>query len=274
MSDAGSLPSAGGLAEHPAGAPPSRLRLADWAAGPAGDPTVRLWAPAPGVTVVLAHTDAVLSALEAVDRLRPEEYRSAATMAPWRGREHLAGRALLRLLLAEVAGEEDARAPVVPEPAGRPRLPGSPGTGVSISHSGSYVAAAVGAGLDVGVDVQVARPPSPAMVRRCCTPRTAARLASMAPDRAARVFARVWTVQEACVKAHGTGLSGAPWRVRAAPDGRAGTWGGLHWRRPPRPAAVCAETITMACAFGPAEARPPHTTGAAGRRPAPVPRRP
>ncbi|MGW1591921.1 4'-phosphopantetheinyl transferase family protein [Streptomyces sp. NPDC002386] len=255
MSDAVSLPPAGTLTERPAGAPPARLRLGGRAAGRAGDPMARLWTPAPGVTVAMARTDAVLAAPEAVGRLRPEEYRSAATMAAWRGREHLAGRALLRLLLAEVADEEHARAAVVPEPAGRPRLPHSPDTGVSISHSGLYAAAAVGAGLDVGVDIQVARPPSPAMVRRCCAPSTAARLASMAPDRAARDFARVWTVQEACVKAHGTGLSGAPWRVRADPDGQNGTWEALHWRRPPRSAAVCAETVAMACAFGPTEAR-------------------
>lgn len=193
--------------------------------GPSSPREARLWAPAPGVVVALAPADAVLPAPAAVQRLRPEEYRSAAGMAAWRAREHLAGRALLRLLLAEVAGEGDARAPVVPEPTGRPRLSGSPDTKVSISHSGRYAAATVATGLDVGVDAQVPRPPSGALLRRCCAPGTAARLANLPPERAAPAFARIWTVQEACVKARGTGLSGAPWRVRADPGGEAGTWG-------------------------------------------------
>ncbi|MFE7764150.1 4'-phosphopantetheinyl transferase family protein [Streptomyces sp. NPDC057438] len=231
------------------------LRSAGTGAGtgrPARGPVARLWAPAPDVTVALARTDAVLATPAALDRLRPEEHASAAAMAAWRAREHLAGRVLLRLLLADVTGEADARAPVVPEPGGRPRLPGSPRTGVSISHSGPYVAAAVGVGLDVGVDVQVPRPPSSAMVRRCCPPETALRLASLSPEPAAEVFARIWTVQEACVKARGTGLSGAPWRVRAEPDGQAGSWGALLWRRAAQPAPAGGEKAALACAYGPA----------------------
>ncbi|MGW6922394.1 4'-phosphopantetheinyl transferase family protein [Streptomyces sp. NPDC054950] len=260
MSDTFTRPSAGVRTGRPAAArtrtPSTRLRPDGRASRPGHNPVVRLWMPAPDVTVALARTDAVLATPAALDRLRPEEHRSAAAMAAWRAREHLGGRALLRLLLAEVTGEADARAPVVPEPAGRPRLPGSPRTGVSISHSGPYAAAAVGVGLDVGVDVQTARPPSPAMVRRCCSPQTALRLASLSPERAADAFARIWTVQEACVKARGAGLSGAPWRVRAEPDGEAGTWGTLLWRRCARPVSEGSETAALACAFGPAEGAP------------------
>ncbi|WP_333746251.1 4'-phosphopantetheinyl transferase family protein [Streptomyces sp. IBSBF 2950] len=240
--------------------------------GPPGAPAARLWTPAPGVVVALAPADAVLAAPAAVQRLRPEEYRSAAGMAAWRAREHLAGRALLRLLLAETAGEAGARAPVIPEPGGRPRLPGFPDTGVSISHSGPYAAAAVATGLDVGVDAQVPRPPSAALLRRCCAPGTAARLASQPPERAAVAFARIWAVQEACVKARGTGLSGAPWRVRAGPEGQDGSWGALQWRRPPWHDAAGAEPVAVACAFGPPEAHPAHPADAPRSRPDPAPR--
>ncbi|MGC9500923.1 4'-phosphopantetheinyl transferase family protein [Streptomyces sp. WG7] len=251
---------------------PSASAALAWPAradGLSGAPGARLWTPAPGVFVALALADTVLATPRAVKRLRPEECRSAASMAAWRAREHLAGRALLRLLLAEVAGEEDARAPVVPEPNGRPRLPDCQNTGVSISHSGPYAAAAVATGLDVGVDAQVPRPPSAALLRRCCAPGTAARLANLPSERAALAFAQVWTVQEACVKARGTGLSGAPWRVRADPDGQAGTWGALHWRRPPWHDAVGAEPVALACAFGPPEAHPAHLVAASHGRPDP-----
>ncbi|MDX3604395.1 4'-phosphopantetheinyl transferase superfamily protein [Streptomyces scabiei] len=252
-------------------ASPARRRPSARADGPPGAPAARLWTPAPGVVVALAPADAVLAAPAAVQRLRPEEYRSAAGMAAWRAREHLAGRALLRLLLAETAGEAGARAPVIPEPGGRPRLPGFPDTGVSISHSGPYAAAAVATGLDVGVDAQVPRPPSAALLRRCCAPGTAARLASQPPERAAVAFARIWAVQEACVKARGTGLSGAPWRVRAGPEGQDGSWGALQWRRPPWHDAAGAEPVAVACAFGPPEAHPAHPADAPPTRQHPAP---
>ncbi|MFD4504848.1 hypothetical protein [Streptomyces sp. NPDC058457] len=97
-----------------AAAPPARRQLGARSVGPPGAPWARLWTPAPGAVVALPPVDAVPATPAAVWRLRPEEYRSAVGMAAWRAREHLAGRALLRLLLAEVADEEDARAPAVP----------------------------------------------------------------------------------------------------------------------------------------------------------------
>ncbi|MEU9801480.1 4'-phosphopantetheinyl transferase superfamily protein [Streptomyces sp. NPDC051000] len=270
MPDTPTGPRAGASSGRAAGVgtatPAARLRPGG-RARPADDPIAALWTPAPGITLVVARAERVMTDAAALGRLRPEEHRAAADMAPWRGREHLAGRALLRLLLAEVRGEEDARGPVVPEPAGRPRLPGSPRTGVSVSHSGPYTAAAVGDALDVGVDVQVPRPPSTGMLRRCCPPDTAARLASMPPHRAARAFARVWTVQEACVKARGTGLPGAPWRVRADPDGPDGTWDALRWLRLPWPAGAGTGTAALACAFGPPRPGPESATDAPGHRP-------
>ncbi|WP_256105805.1 4'-phosphopantetheinyl transferase superfamily protein [Streptomyces sp. ODS05-4] len=215
-----------------------------------GAPLLALWTPEPGVTVALARIDHLLASPPELARLRTSEHRAAAAMAPWRGREHLAGRALLRLLLAAASGEDEARRPVAPEPAGRPRLAGRPATGISVSHSGGHTAAAVARGLDVGVDVQTPRPPSPGMLRRCCPPPTAARLASLAPAEAAHAFARVWTVQEACVKARGTGLAGAPWRIPADPDAETGSWQALRWTRltpPPGPDVGPA----LVCAFGP-----------------------
>ena len=50
------------------------------------------------------------------------------------------------------------------------------------------------------------------------------------PERERAVeFAWVWTVQEACVKAEGTGLAGRPWRIEVPPRPRTGQWGGYRW---------------------------------------------
>ncbi|NDZ64509.1 4'-phosphopantetheinyl transferase superfamily protein [Streptomyces cyaneofuscatus] len=233
--------------------------MPDMLAGPAatavacraGEPLLGRWTPAPKVTVAVARISEVLASPPALARLQPEEHRSAAAMAPWRGREHLAGRALLRLLLAGESGEEEGRLPVLPEPGGRPRLADRPGTGVSVSHSGPYTAAAVAGGQDVGVDLQLPQPPSPGMLRRCCPPDTAARLAALTPERMAYTFARVWAVQEACVKARGTGLPGAPWKVPADPDAVAGTWQAVRWRRLAWPTEDGTRTAALVCAFAP-----------------------
>ncbi|MFE9252447.1 4'-phosphopantetheinyl transferase family protein [Streptomyces sp. NPDC007088] len=184
------------------------------------------------------------------DLLHPEELATAAAMAAWRAEEHLAGRALLRLLTAELLGNTAAQRKLVVEPNGRPRLPHTPPYGVSISHSGPYVAAAVAENREVGVDIQTPRSPSPGMLRRCCVPKTAAWLATLPPEMAAHAFAQVWTVQEACVKAHGTGLSGSPWKVPVSPESTAGTWQLLRWNRAPWPAEA-GETAALACAIGP-----------------------
>ncbi|MFJ6889631.1 4'-phosphopantetheinyl transferase family protein [Streptomyces californicus] len=205
--------------------------------------------PAPGVHIAIARIDEILAAATALHQLQPSDRHTAAAMPTWRAREHLAGRALLRTLLANTLGQSHAHRPVVPEPAGRPRLGGQPRLGISISHSGGYAAAAVGEGLDVGIDIQIPRPPSPGMIRRCCSPHTAARLTTLHPQHAAHLFARIWSVQEACVKARGTGLSGAPWKITADPDADNGRWDALRWLRPPWPTNTATKAPTIACAI-------------------------
>jgi 4'-phosphopantetheinyl transferase len=140
--------------------------------------------------------------------------------------ESAAARSLLRHLLIEVA--EDT--PVAKRPSGQPFLPERPDLGVSLSHSGDWVAAAVGpaaVGLGVGVDVQVPEPVPAGLLRRCCSPATRAVLARM-PGRD-REFAWIWTAQEACVKATGQGLAGLPWLIPVEAGQRMGTWRGIRW---------------------------------------------
>ncbi|MFE7131721.1 4'-phosphopantetheinyl transferase family protein [Streptomyces sp. NPDC057638] len=159
----------------------------------------------------------------------PADRAAADGMADWRAREFLAGRAALRHLLAEVAPDA-AELPVVRGHHGRPLLAGRPDLGISVSHDAGQTAAAVAFGRAVGVDVQ--RPPErldPRMVRRCVRAGHAT-LAALPPAEQGVEFAWIWTAQEACVKAEGTGLSGAPWRVDVRPRQTRGTWKGFTWR--------------------------------------------
>ncbi|NBH07026.1 4'-phosphopantetheinyl transferase superfamily protein, partial [Amycolatopsis sp. SID8362] len=64
--------------------------------------------------------------------------------------------------------------------------------------------------------------------------------------RRAREFAWVWTVQEACVKAAGTGLGGRPWSIDVRPGALSGRWGGFTWL-----SLRTRSPVPLSCAFHP-----------------------
>lgn len=128
-----------------------------------------------------AHAD-WLSAAEA-DRLR--QFTRQA-----RQRQFLAGRWLLRLLLRE-AGAPDARLGI--DARGRPVWPDRPAVGLSLSHSGDWIAAAVADQGPLGLDIESTR-----------CPRDIAGLSAflgLPPDTDAQGFYRHWTLGEAWLKA-------------------------------------------------------------------------
>ncbi len=141
-----------------------------------------------------------------------------------------------RVLLTEVLRALGHTGPpeVQPTLGGAPVLTAAPEIAVSLSHDGNQCAAAAlaptsGGMAAVGVDVQGPHWPGPGLLRRTCPPTTATALAALpAPERARR-FARIWAAQEACVKATGEGLGGAPWRISIDPDHDTGRWLGLRW---------------------------------------------
>ncbi|WP_439945757.1 4'-phosphopantetheinyl transferase family protein [Streptomyces sp. BBFR109] len=164
------------------------------------------------------------------DRLTPADLAAARGRPAWRAHETLAGRALLRALLAEVAPAA-AGEPVVAGPNGKPVLAGPGRPGVSVSHDGEHTVVAVAPGRRVGVDVQVPPPHvGRAMVRRCAAP-YADRLYRMPAPLRHTVFTEIWTVQEACVKTDGTGIGGRPWSIDVPPHLDRGDWRNLRWRK-------------------------------------------
>jgi 4'-phosphopantetheinyl transferase len=175
----------------------------------------------------------------------------AGTRARWRRAEFLAGRHLLRRLLRRVRPDL-AALPLRADPAGKPRLDpgGAPGRalpGITISHDGDRIAAAVCEHGDVGVDVQL--PPdrlTDSTVRRCLGSH-APEVTAMPRARRAREFAWVWTVQEACVKAAGTGMAGRPWSIDVPPGVVSGHWGGFAWL-----SLRTRSPVPLSCAFHPA----------------------
>ncbi|WP_370963996.1 4'-phosphopantetheinyl transferase superfamily protein [Amycolatopsis sp. cg9] len=182
----------------------------------------------------------------------PGDLAEAGTRPAWHRAEFLAGRQLLRRLLRGVRPAL-AALPVRADPAGKPRLAGAPNLalpGITISHDGDRVAAAVCAHGDVGVDVQL--PPdrlSDSAVRRCLGAHAPA-VTALPRARRAREFAWVWTVQEACVKAAGTGMGGRPWSIDVPPGALSGRWGGFTWL-----SLRTRSAVPLSCAFHPAPHR-------------------
>ncbi|MFE7855674.1 4'-phosphopantetheinyl transferase family protein [Streptomyces sp. NPDC057403] len=177
---------------------------------------------APGVWVVLA------DGCPPRGHLTQGDLADAAALSPRRAAERLAARRALRGLLA-ARFPEAQDADVVYSRHGRPALAGRPDIGISVSHEGDAVAACAALGHAVGLDVQHP-PPSvtDSLLRRCARGRAEA--LSRLPERLrAREFAWLWTVQEACVKAAGTGLAGRPWAIDVPLPALRGTWGTHHW---------------------------------------------
>ncbi|WP_410586094.1 4'-phosphopantetheinyl transferase family protein [Amycolatopsis sp. lyj-23] len=196
---------------------------------------------APGVWVASAHR-AELGDPPALGR----DAADARTRPGWCRGEFLAGRHLLRRLLRRVRPEL-AALPIRTDPAGKPRLGLDPALpGITISHDGDRIAAAVCAHGDVGVDVQL--PPADladSTLRRCLGPHAPA-VATLPRARRANEFAWVWTVQEACVKAAGTGLAGRPWAIDVPPGALSGHWGGFTWL-----SLRHLSPVPLSCAFHP-----------------------
>ena len=112
----------------------------------------------------------------------------------------------VRWRLAEAAGVSASEVEIAHDEKGKPYWKGG-ALSVSLSHSGGYVAVAVGRG-DVGVDVERRRKPASAVAKRWFRPEENALLESLSEPERARLFFRLWTMKEAALKYLGEGLSG------------------------------------------------------------------
>ena len=144
--------------------------------------------------------------------------------------DHVAARILLRRLLAELFGPPIVTSALAASADGQPHLVSDPEIGISLSHTPGWAAAAIRPHGVIGVDVQEPVPVSDRLVRRVTG---AAWLATLrGRDQAFRDLetAWIWTVQEACVKAEGTGMTGRPWTVPVGIGQPRGHWRGFGWR--------------------------------------------
>ena len=138
----------------------------------------------------------------------------AAAGAPrWTWRDHRRGERaepLVRAWLAEVLGMAGDAVPLARDARGRPRLAGELARlDVSWSHSGDGLLIALGEGVDVGVDLERARPRPRALelAARFFHPAEHAWLRALPEPERNEGFLRLWCAKEAVLKAHGRGIA-------------------------------------------------------------------
>lgn len=174
--------------------------------------------------------------------LSAEESARAAAFAPRRAQEFTAGRALLRWALGRSLGSWARTCRIGVTERGKPVLADLPATGISVSHGGGATAVAVAVGRAVGVDTQPPVPPTPGLLRRCCSPEQQRELATLPSERQPAALARRWTIHEALVKATGQGLSRRPGGYPGPLLVDSGRWQHLGWQTLP-PVGSCAVTV-------------------------------
>ncbi|MEO7068136.1 MAG: 4'-phosphopantetheinyl transferase superfamily protein [Rhodanobacter sp.] len=146
---------------------------------------------------------------ERAARFRFERDRIAYTMA----------HAMWRLLLANTLHVGVDEVPLRSTPSGQPILPNT-GVATSLSHSGSWVAIAVGQLMTLGVDIELS--PSPHtlgdLLETICTPREAVGMRRLPEVEREAALLALWTRKEALLKAFGTGLGTDPANLSGAVD--------------------------------------------------------
>ena len=124
----------------------------------------------------------------------------------------VAGRGLLRELLARYLGTDPSALAFCYGPQGKPALAG-PQTehslSFNLSHSAHMVVCAVTRSGELGIDVERLRPAvnSEAIARRFFSPRETAALLALPPASRPQAFLACWTRKEAYIKAKGGGLT-------------------------------------------------------------------
>ena len=167
--------------------------------------------------------DAELGLLETLSPT--ERGRLARISSAKRRAEFLAGRLLLRRLLAATLGGDARDWSLTAAEDGPPLVPSDAGVHLALSHSGGWVAGAVStspAGLDLETPGR-ARDVL-ALAANVCTPDEQSCLCALQGDARDAAFREMWTLKEAWLKRRGEGVSPARLAAVGTREGGAGAW--------------------------------------------------
>jgi 4'-phosphopantetheinyl transferase len=153
----------------------------------------------------LADTDGLDDGrLEAYRDWLGEEERNRHFVRPARRRQFIAARALLRIALGTLLGVPPRSVALGGQPGRAPWLltPATPMPGLSVSHSGRWVACALSAETALGLDIEMkdAGRDIDALAAQAFDGGTRARLAALPDGARLDAFYAAWSTQEARIK--------------------------------------------------------------------------
>lgn len=192
------------------------MRVDDFPApGNPDNPPVALASPFTGVALwsaELATNEGEIGRLSAW--LAPEEQARAARFGrDALARRYIAGRALLRWLLAGLLEVTPRAVPIVRGARGRPQLADNAGIDFNVSHTQGIALIGLTREHRIGVDIEytdrVVR--ADGLAKKFLTAAEQATLAALPENERRKRFLRYWTCKEAMSKATGDGLA-APFR--------------------------------------------------------------
>lgn len=159
----------------------------------------------------LRGVDETLSTWRAGTILSCEELaRVNGFAAPGPARTFIAGRLVLRGLVAKMAGCRPEDVMFHLEAGGKPRVEHPRGIEVNLTHSDGWILAAT-ASLPVGIDMEAVRPMDwPIIARRFLSPADRHWLEAYPVEDRQRAFFHLWTWKESVAKAVGAGLGLLP----------------------------------------------------------------
>lgn len=124
----------------------------------------------------------------------------------------IAGRGILRLLLAQYLNADPAQLQFTYSSRGKPVLAGSDYAGISfnVSHSNGLALYAVTNDRPIGIDVEYLRSMQDMeqLAERYFLPSENALIQAFSPEQRHNIFFRLWTCKEAYLKATGEGITG------------------------------------------------------------------
>jgi 4'-phosphopantetheinyl transferase len=122
-----------------------------------------------------------------------------------------AARGMLRRILAACLDVPPDQVSFTYSPNGKPTIANSQALQFNLSHSGDFAVCAVSVSRRIGVDIEQIRPleDMESVFRIISSGAEQAEFDALPERQRVDAFYRCWTMKEACVKAHGTGLSTA-----------------------------------------------------------------
>jgi len=155
--------------------------------------------PADVTSVFLQDKDICEESLTQAHVLSSLEAELSRSFLPQRAHDFLRGRYALKTLLQQEMLRPMQDIAIIPDTAGKPKISGHPELYCSISHTGTWVAAALSCERPVGIDIETVKPRHPSLLQSIASQLEIVSCAKVCEP--SLVTTTLWSIKEAVQKA-------------------------------------------------------------------------